>query len=277
MKTKSTVMTSENSMKTLKTCEEGRPSVKQACIFLSDYAAWLLGCGATCIRIEKNVRRMADAWHLEAAMTIMPAHIHLTVWDESHEDSYTNSEKARYCGISFNINTQLSKLSWAVADGKSNYETACRTLAQVISTPPTNRWGVLTGAALANASFCRLFGGDAISMLIVCCCTLAGYRLKQIMLEDHADIRLVFFCSAFFSAVIGSAGFIFGWGNTPDIALGTSVLYLIPGIPYINSVSDMLDGHYICSFSRFMNAAVLTACLSAGLCGGLLILNLKWF
>ena len=24
---------------------------KDACIFLSDYAAWLLGCGATCIRI----------------------------------------------------------------------------------------------------------------------------------------------------------------------------------------------------------------------------------
>ena len=30
---------------------------KDACIFLSDYAAWLLGCGATCIRIEKNVKR----------------------------------------------------------------------------------------------------------------------------------------------------------------------------------------------------------------------------
>ena len=30
------------------------------------------------------------------------------------------------------------------------------------------------------------------------------------------------------------------------------------------------------SFSRLMNAIVLTACLSAGLCGGLLLMNIKW-
>lgn len=45
---------------------------KDACIFLSDYAAWLLGCGATCIRIEKNVKRMADRWNMTSEMTILP-------------------------------------------------------------------------------------------------------------------------------------------------------------------------------------------------------------
>ena len=96
------------------------------------------------------------------------------------------------------------------------------------------------------------------------------------MLEDGMDTRFVFFCCAFFSSVIGAAGYVFHWSGTPEIALGTSVLYLIPGIPYINSVSDLLDGHYISSFSRFMNALVLTACLSAGLCGGLLLMNINW-
>ena len=67
---------------------------------------------------------------------------------------------------------------------------------------------------------------------------------------------------------------LFGWGDTPEIALGSSVLYLVPGIPYINSVSDMLGGHYLCAFSRLMNGVVLTVCLSLGLICGLLILNL---
>ena len=31
-------------------------------MFLSDYAAWLMGCGATCARIEKNIRRMSEAF-----------------------------------------------------------------------------------------------------------------------------------------------------------------------------------------------------------------------
>ena len=131
-------------------------------------------------------------------------------------------------------------------------------------------------ASLANMAFCRLFGGDFIAMAIVLIGTLAGYKLKQMMLEDGQDVRFVFFCCAFFSSVIGAAGYVFDLSETPEIALGTSVLYLIPGIPYINSVSALLDGHYISSFSRFMNAMVLTACLSAGLCGGLLLMNIKW-
>ena len=39
--------------------------VRDAYVFLAEYAAWLLGCGATCIRITKNVIRIAEAWNLK--------------------------------------------------------------------------------------------------------------------------------------------------------------------------------------------------------------------
>lgn len=245
-------------------------------MFLSEYAAWLSGCGATCIRIEKNVKRMAEAWGVESEMTILPSHIHLTVCSPGKEETYTNIVRIPHTGISFHVNTLLSKLSWAVADRKVTFAEASAGFAGIIATPPENKWLVLLLASAANASFCRLFGGDFVSMAIVFAATLAGFRLKQAMLDDGNDVRFAFFCSAFFSSVIGAAGYVFGWGETPEVALGTSVLYLIPGIPYINSVSDLLDSHYISAFSRFMNAVVLTACLSAGLCGGLLLMNIKW-
>lgn len=264
-------------MTTTSSKEPAGPSVKEACIFLSEYAAWLLGCGATCIRIEKNVKRMVQAWNLTSEMVILPAHIQMVVWNESHTHSYSNIEKVRHTGISFDINTRLSRLSWRIADGKTSFNEGKELFSKIVTTRPANKWMVLLLASLANASFCRLFGGDFISMLIVFTATLAGYRLKQIMLEDKMDIRLTFFCCAFFSSVIGAAGYVFSIGTTPELALGTSVLYLIPGIPYINSVSDLLDGHYVSSYSRFMNAAVLTASLSAGLCGGMLLMNIKWF
>lgn len=254
-----------------------RPTVKEACIFLSDYAARLLGCGATCARIEKNVRRISDAFGVDTEMTIMPSHIHLSVWDKNHVDSFTNIKRIHKSMISFKINTLLSKLSWNIADNKIGFRDARTEFAEIIQSPPENQRLVLLLASLANASFCRLFGGDWIAMLIVFVATGIGYRLKQVMLEDKMDVRFVFFCAAFFSSVIAACGHLFHLGGTPEIALGTSVLYLIPGIPYINSVSDMLDGHYICSFSRFMDAVVLTACLSIGMCGGLLLMDLSWF
>lgn len=253
------------------------PNVKEACIFLSDYAAWLMGCGATCIRVEKNVHRMACRWNMAVEMILMPNHVHLSLWDANHEHSYHTMERIRPVGISFHLNSLLSELSWAVADRKVDFEEAKASMQRLITTKPEHPMRVWILASLANLSFCRLFGGDGVSMLIVLMATLVGYRIKQVMLQDGFDVRLVFFCSAFFSSVIGSAGYVFGLGETPELALGTSVLYLIPGIPYINSVSDLLDGHYLSAFSRFMHAAVLTACLSAGLCGGLLLMGLEWF
>lgn len=253
---------------------ERATKVKEKCIFLADYAAWLCGCGATCIRIEKNVYRMAEAFGIKADMIIMPSHITLTCESMQGGETFSLVRTVKHQSISFDMNTQLSKLSWDIADGKCRYAGALARFERIKRLPPADKWMVLVLASLANASFCRLFGGDFVSMLVVLVSTLCGYRMKQILLQDGFDVRFVFVCSSFFSAVLSAGCHLFGWGDTPEIALGSSVLYLVPGIPYINSVSDMLGGHYLCAFSRLMNGMVLTVCLSLGLICGLLILNL---
>ncbi|WP_290246054.1 threonine/serine exporter ThrE family protein [Muribaculum intestinale] len=240
--------------------------------FLAEYASLLWGSGATCTRIEKNIGRMAHALNLDADIEIMPGHVQVVLPDGS-----VIVRKTRKCGISFDINAKLSRLSWELADGKIGFIEAQRMFRHIARTRPTNAREVLVLTSLANASFCRLFGGDIVAMLIAFVATLAGYRLKQVMLDDGRDVRLTFLCSAFFSATISAGGHVFGWGTTPEIALGTSVLYLIPGVPYINAISDIIGRHYLCALSRFMDACVLTCCLSAGLCIGMFILGLNWF
>ena len=245
--------------------------------FLAEYAALLLGCGSTCIRIEKNTKRIAEAFEVNLDIFIMPAHVSVSVWSSDRKGAVMAQRKTASCGISFDLNTRLSQLSWEIADYNLDLPTAVAHFESIKATKPTGRWEVLILTSLANSAFCRLFGGDWFAMLIVLVSTLAGYRLKQILLEDGCDIRLTFLCASFFSASISAGGHIFNIGTTPELAIGTSVLYLIPGVPYINSVSDMIYRHYLCAFSRFLDAAVLTACLSAGLCVGMLILGLRWF
>ncbi len=251
--------------------------VRETAAFLADYASLLSGCGATCIRIEKNTRRMADAFGMGFDISIMPTHVYVSVWGEDAADSGVAVRRTAGCGISFDLNARLSRLSWEVADNHIGFAAAVERFDSIRETKPTGKREVLFLTSLANASFCRLFGGDAVAMLTVFVSTLAGYRLKQMMLEDKRDVRLTFLCASFFSAALSAGGDVFDIGTTPEIALGTSVLYLIPGVPYINAVSDMIYRHYLCAFSRFLDAAVLTACLSAGLCAGMFILGLEWF
>lgn len=142
--------------------------------------------------------------------------------------------------------------------------------------PDTARIIVLT--ALANASFCRLFGGDAAAMAVVFAATLAGYFIKHTMLSHRMDVRIAFLLSAFVSSVISAGAMLHGWSSTSDVAIATGVLYLIPGVPYLNAAADLISRNYLCAFCRATDAVVLTAMLSAGLCIAIFVMkvNLPW-
>ena len=66
-------------------------------------------------------------------------------------------------------------------------------------------------------------------------------------------------------------------GDPPAIPIGPSVLYLVPGIPLLNSYSDILYRHYLCAISRAADATILTGCLSIGLCAGMSLMGIGMF
>ncbi len=252
-------------------------TARAAARFISDYACRLLECGATCVRIEKNVNRIARTWHLTAAMTITPAHISLTVSDTGSSDTFTLITAVSHTSVSYDMNTSLSRLSWHIADNATDPARATAMLHEITNRPRPDKWKTLPLVALANASFCRLFGGDATAMATVFAATTAGYALKLILSEAGMDLRPTLILCAFVSSVLGATDGLFSLGSTPDIAIATSILYLVPGIPFLNAFSDMIAGHYTCSFSRLAGAAILTCCLSAGLCGGMLLMGAGMF
>ncbi len=257
------------------TCEE--LCLREICVFFSEYSAWLLGSGATSIRLERNVRRMAESLGCRAEMTILPRHIHMTVFLPDNSDSYTYIIATHPMPLSFEINTLLSRLSWSMADDHLSLREAKERFEEIIKTPPANKHLVLLLASCANAAFCRLFTGDWAAVGVVFLSTLIGFFLRQVLTAHKFDVRLTFIICAFISSVVASTAMLFSFGHTPDIAVGTSVLYLVPGIPFLNSFSDMLNGHYICAFGRLVHAVVLMCCLSLGLCGGMLLMDLSMF
>lgn len=253
------------------------PSSRELCLFLSHYSSWLLGCGSTCIRLEKNVRRIAAAYGKEADIMILPRHINISVHGAEQTDRVTHTTTVQNTAIDFNINTMLSELSWEIADGKINLATAASRFDKIIASSSQNKWVVLLLVTFANASFCRLFGGDPISMAIVGVATFAGYYIKQTMLSRKADMRVVALVCSFVSTILGATDMLFSIGTAPMTTIGTSVLYLVPGIPFLNSFSDLIYRHYICAFSRLVDAVILTGCLSLGLCAGMMLMRAPMF
>ena len=199
-------------------------SLKEICLFLSEYSAWLLGSGATSIRLERNVRRMANALDCEAEMTILPRHIHMTVCACDKSESYTYIIATHPMPISFDINTRLSRLSWSMADDHLTLNEVKTKFEKIIRTSPANKYLVLFLASCANAAFCRLFTGDWAAVGVVFVSTLIGFYIKQVLTAHKVDVRLVFIICAFISSVLASSATFFSFGHTPDIAVGTSAV-----------------------------------------------------
>ncbi len=250
--------------------------LKGKSVFLRDYASALYMSGATTIRIEKNIERIASAWDSKADFSVLPTCIVLTLWNETEEISCNLAGRIPAEKINFSVVTGLSRLSWNIHDNKLSVRTATAEYSRIINEKRLNPYLVTLLVGFANASFCELFGGDWIAMGIVFFATIDGFYLKLKLPETGLDYRIVTVISACVASIITCAPYCFALGCTPDIALATSVLYLVPGIPFCNAVNDLIYGHYVCSLSRFCHAVIITVCLSLGLCLAFLILNIQF-
>ena len=83
--------------------------------------------------------------------------------------------------ISFELNAELSALSWEAYDNHLPLETLWDKYEKIISRPKMDPLCTLFLVGFANASFCALFGGDWTARLIVFSATLIGFYIKQIM------------------------------------------------------------------------------------------------
>lgn len=248
--------------------------LKRDCIFFAEYASCMLGCAATCSRIQKNIQRMALSAGYSVELTILPAHCIITLSD-SMGHSYSHSSTIAESPNDFALNTRLSNLSWRVAEGKVTIREATIEFPALRQQNRLDARVVLLLVVAANAAFCRIFGGDWCAMIIVAVATLVGFIFKTMLSLRHVNYMVVTLVSAFSAAIIGSVGYVFhGITSTAEPALATSVLFLIPGIPYINSVNDLLTDHYLCAFSRFVKATIITACITAGLTAAFLLMKI---
>ena len=235
--------------------------------------------GCTNQRCERVVFRVAEAFNANIELTILPRTVTIGLLNEYNESIFTVSKPIPAMGFDFNRIYLLCKLSWEVRDDHISLDEMWQKYNKILTIKRHNNWKVTLLTAAANMSFCRLFEGDPAAMAIVFFVTLIGFWLKNFLHTYRKwDIRFCImtasFVSAFLACILADR---YDLSMTSDTAIATSVLYLVPGVPYINCISDMIHGHMLCSLSRVMHAVVTTTCLGIGLCIAILLSGADFF
>lgn len=231
--------------------------------FVAEYATYLLGSGVHTSRVIRNSQRIGKSQGIDIQLSAFQKSIVMTAHDDSTGENITRVVGIPALPISFERNSDLSALSWEAVDEHLSLDEIRARYERLITKPSIDPIFVLLTVGLANASFCRLFGGDWTAMSIVFTSTLVGFAAKQRMQAHKVNHFIIFILSAFIASLCASAALSFDC--TAEICLATSPLFLVPGVPLINGIIDILDGHVLIGFSRIVNAMSLIVCIAVGL------------
>ena len=142
-----------------------------------------MASGVHTSRIVRNTARIAESFGFEAHMTLFHKTIIMTLRNKENTHVYSMVNTAKAGAINFEINSDLSALSWEAYDNHLPLDQLWEKYHAITSKPRLNAWLVWVLVGFANASFCRLFSGDWIAVAAVFVATLVGFRLKQVFRE----------------------------------------------------------------------------------------------
>lgn len=239
--------------------------------FVAEYATHLFGSGVHTSRVIRNSQRIGTSQGVEITLTSFQKSTIVTAHDTQSGEAVTRVVKIPALPISFERNSDLSALSWDAFDEGLPLDEIRRRYEALVSKPRMDPIFVLITVGMANASFCRLFGGDWTAVGIVFTSTLVGFAAKQRMQAHGLNHFLIFIISAFMASLCATAALRFDC--TAEIALATSPLFLVPGVPLINGVIDIVEGHILIGCSRLINALLLVVCIAVGLSATLIMVK----
>lgn len=243
--------------------EQTKDNIEDIGVFISEYAAYMMGCGVHTSRVVRSAKRIGESFGFAIKLSVFQKNITLTAFNKSTHEHYNEVTDIPALPISFERNALLSALSWETYDRHLPLPLLKAKYRHIVSRPFMHPFFVLVMTSFANMSFCRLFGGDWLSMGIVFSSTLTGMFLKQQMTNAGINHYIVFILSAFIASLCASTSLIFD--TTAETALATSVLYLVPGVPLINGVIDIVEGYVLTGFARIVQASLLIVCIAIGL------------
>jgi len=154
----------------------------------------------------------------------------------------------------------------AAACGRLSLPEARAALDAIEHAPPVYpRWAVMAALGVTAASLSRLFGGDWGSVAVAGVAGAAATWPRLAFAAHGVNPVLAAFAVALAGGAIGGVGVHLGVTASAALCLVAPAMILVPGVPLINGVQDIIRGHATLGVSRLGFAAAVVAAIAIGL------------
>lgn len=243
----------------------------------------LMESSADTSRVKRNMERTAAYLGLPKEnlhMNIDYYMLQVNVSDEYH--SFSKMQRCDKHVINMLAIQEVSKLSWRAIQKDYSLDKYEEELEKIANGKHYYKdWIIAIGAGLACGGFCIQFGCDWTAFFYASIAAILGNRLRMFLNHSGSNLYANFAVSAFVSTILAWLSSFLStptvqaalpeflrpilFTETPWHPLLACALYIVPGVPLINAVNDLLDNHINTGLVRAMNTLLIVIAMSFGI------------
>ncbi|WP_404425963.1 threonine/serine exporter ThrE family protein [Nibricoccus sp. IMCC34717] len=223
----------------------------------------LMQHGAESALVETVMRRVGLAFNLESVeVAIMANAITVTTLDRGWSTTTVRRNEDR--GINMAVLIEVQRVLIRLEQESLSLEETTR-LISAIKPYRHPRWLTVVFIGFSCACFARLAHADWPGCAVVFVASSVAMAARQQFAHLHLSPLVTFFLTAFVATSISAQALVYRIGETPKVAMAASCLLLVPGVPLINGVSDMVKGYINTGISRMAMAMLLSIATCTGI------------
>ena len=243
----------------------------------------LMESSADTSRVNRNMERTAAYLGLPKEnlhMNIDYYMLQVNVSDEYH--SFSKMQRCDKHVINMLAIQEISKLSWRAIQKDYSLDKYEEELEKIVNGKHYYKdWIIAIGAGLACGGFCIQFGCDWTAFFYASIAAILGNRLRMFLNHSGSNLYANFAVAAFVSTILAWLSSFLStptvqaalpeflrpilFTETPWHPLLACALYIVPGVPLINAVNDLLDNHINTGLVRAMNTLLIVIAMSFGI------------
>lgn len=244
---------------------------------LLDMGISMIHAGAPTRRVSLILTRISKAYGFQVYSDLSTRHLSISMQNQQEEKVFSGGRSnPSLPGVNFWVVSDISNLSIELSENHISLEELNNAFKRIQNRSHYPRWLILLVVSFAGAAFCYTFGGDFVEMGITFLATFCGLFLKQVLVKNNLNIYIVTYFSALLAAFVIALCWKLEFTALPDHAFATSVLFLVPGVPLVISLVDLLDGYITNGLDRGVNALIHAFGIASGLASVLYIFKIPF-
>ena len=240
-------------------------------IFCVDLSRQMIISGANLERIQTAVDTICRAYGLsDVSLFLLSTHISLSAVDS--EGNYSSRQASiPAAGIHLERLRSLNQLSYKIAEITPNPKTLSQMLERAMHVKDYSEPVIIAGKLCAMLCLSFMFGGTFNEIVPIALVTVIIHYFMSVLEKTGLD-RIVTNALTMFTAAIAAVGFVYsGIGDNLPAILITVTMIVIPGIPLVNAMRNLLCGREINGILQMLKIFIETMALGLGIYSALAI------